>query len=130
MTVDFNALEPTHTCFDDALDLIVDIVKENPRLGPSDELQLVHAICKAPTGELFAHAWVEYKEMCIFAGILNGIKTYFQAAKDEYYLNFAVGEHTKYAVKDAILMNWKHGTYGPWEEKYERLCGDKKQVFS
>lgn len=117
-------LYPTHTCFDDALDLIVALVQSNPQLAYTAEIKLVHAVCKSPSGVEFAHAWVErWENMCYFAGIIAGERGYYGAPKSEFYTEYNVQETTKYTVKEAYLYNRSTGHYGPWKKRYQELCG-------
>src|ERR1043165_3374248 len=78
---------PTGTCFDDALDLLVAVLKLNPQWEP--EIRLVHGICRAPDGHRYAHAWVEDDSdaTCAFYGVLQGKRRLFKARRDEYYAN-------------------------------------------
>lgn len=57
-------IHPTHTCFDDALELIELLVKEHPELKEDigENMLIVHAICLMPDGSPYAHAWVEDKK--------------------------------------------------------------------
>lgn len=117
---------PTHHCFDDALDFIIEVLKANPqdRDALLERLFLVHGLCQAPDGHPYAHAWVEdsRKTACIFRGIVDGETHYFAAAKDEYYADAKVLEVTQYSVQEALEQNRRHGTFGPWEPRYIALA--------
>lgn len=113
---------PTHKCFDDALDFLEELARQkNPALY---RMRLVHGICLHPDdGHEYAHAWVEQDGTCvIFSGILNGKFGYFAASIEEYYPDAKVQETTKYTPFEAWRENHRTNHYGPWIEKYQRLC--------
>lgn len=118
---------PTHKCFDDALDFLGELAKqENPMLH-SGRLLLVHAIVLDDKGQEHAHAFVEQDEkFVIFAGIHKGKLKYFAATVKEYYADARVKETTKYTPKQAALENLRSGHYGPWVERYRQLCGGEQ----
>lgn len=119
-------IHPTHACFDDALDYIGDEIKRR-RKSKLPALVLVHAICLKPedqpdAGQRFAHAWVEEGDLCVDHGVVNGVRITFKAKREEYYAGLRPEAMTRYTVREAALMNLKHGNYGPWEERYIALC--------
>lgn len=118
---------PTHTCFDDALEMLCEAIKANPGAGESDELLLVHGICLTPFGQEYAHAWVEsLGKLAWFMGILDGKRQQFAAKIPEYYNEMNVVKTTKYTPRQAWKENNKHVTFGPWIEKYQKLCRQKE----
>jgi hypothetical protein len=125
MMTEENTLYPTFSCFDDAMHFIEYVWKNYPSL---DEIFVVHAIGKAhDEGETrYSHGWVEDHNVgvCIYAGYLKGVKVYMCSPIEEYYSKFKFIETTKYTPKQAITLNLKHGTFGPWEPKYVALCND------
>jgi hypothetical protein len=127
------AIYPTHECFNDALEVFEQMAKERNPFLHSGRLHLVHAVCLTPDGEEYAHAWVEQDEkIVIFAGIVNGAKSYFAADAAEYYAESRVKETTKYTVRQALELNNLHETYGPWTERYLKLCrqpGEPRRVW-
>jgi hypothetical protein len=120
-----NAVYPTNTCFDDALDLLGEFMKHHPEL--ESDLRLVHALCTAPDGTTFAHAWLEDRRqgLALFTGIQFGERRRFMARRDEYRSNFAVQHATEYTVAEAWLHNRTTGHYGPWIERYREFCGGR-----
>jgi len=112
---DENTIYPTYECFNDALEFL---------LLHSGRLMLVHGICLYPDdGHKYAHAWVEQDgRFVIFAGIHLGKHKYFAALRAEYYTDAKVQEATKYTPREAAMENLRSGHYGPWLEKYKRLC--------
>lgn len=119
---------PTGKCFDDALDLISQLLQgaETPE-ALAERLVLVHGICLAPDGHPFAHAWVEDEDRCLFRGILAGEAHYFAAPHAAYYADARVQEVTRYTVREAWAANRRHGTYGPWLPRYQALCREKRK---
>jgi hypothetical protein len=124
---------PTHTCFDDAFELIEKhIVAGNvTKEELIKDFMIVHAICLLPNGKAYAHAWVErHDKYCIFKGIINGEATFLEAEKEEYYEHFKVQETMKFPIQAAVAQNKLYGTTGPWSEKYKALCGSDKTIYS
>lgn len=113
---------PTHTCFDDALDFLVEVLRHNPheRIALAQQLSLVHGLCRAPDGHLYAHGWVQdaVEDTCIFTGILDGTRQCFAVPRLEYYAEALVQEMTLYSVAQALRHNWRTNSYGPWEARY------------
>lgn len=128
---------PTHDCFTDSLDLLVAILKENEndlsgRAVLARSLYLVHAVVTLGDRE-GAHAWVEddRRDLVIFVGLYEGRRESFASPRDEYYQTHGVIERTRYAYHEAFLLNRITGHYGPWAERYQKLCrkpGDHQTV--
>jgi len=113
---------PTHTCFDDSLDLIAEWIKvDNSQVK---HLFLVHGICLLENNEPYSHAWVERKNKCFFVGIIEGKRETLAVSKKAYYQRFKVQEATRYSVRQAWEHNRISNNYGPWEERYLKLCRD------
>lgn len=123
---------PTHKCFDDALDLLCEILKRHPDAAETDEFRLVHAIV-APGGEEFAHAWVETdhgRGVALWFGIKEGKRQMFAVRVDEYRRDFKVVEALTYTPREAWEQNAKHGYYGPWTERHLALCGRDRRLMA
>lgn len=117
---------PTHTCFDDALDLLTELIKANPKIVRTNEILLVHGICFAPELGEYSHAWLEMDgEYVLWVGILKGQRQEFKSSIKSYYEHFNVIETTKYTPRQAWEKNNEFVTYGPWEEKYLKLVRSK-----
>jgi hypothetical protein len=135
---------PTHTCFDDALDILRKLVLEQTSKGlpvPTN-IWVVHAICLVPddnptdAGKPFAHAWVEQDvdikgwpfppapnlRVAWQCGIWKGDRILYSAAADEVRGQLRIQDETRYTAVQALHENLKHNHYGPWEERYRRLC--------
>lgn len=121
---------PTGECFNDAMEIIERLVKDDARRARSDEFKLVHAVCQFPDGELFAHAWVERSikndTFVIFCGIYNNEKCYFHADRQEFYDDAHVLWGTRYTIYELWQENKKSGHYGPWKEEYRALTRQGK----
>lgn len=124
MSVYDDAIHPTHRAFDDALEFIEELARHKNPLLFSGRLRVVHAVVAAPNGREAAQAWIEQdNQYVIFAGILDGVRSYFAADRQEYYDDIKVKETTKYTVQQALELNLIHKTFGPWERRYQVLCG-------
>jgi hypothetical protein len=120
-------LEPTHTCFDDALDFLDLLAKHRPSLVVWPEWRLVHALCTAPNGELYAHAWVECRDVAVFAAVINGgDKEYYETDRRDFYRQFRPVEMNRYTVREAIMHNARTNHFGPWEARYREFSGGKR----
>ena len=117
-------LLPTHTCFDDALDTLEEFVKDAPQWVL--KLRVVHAICHHPDdGHEFAHAWLEVDGQAIFDAVQDGVKRHWMTPVEEYYADLTPTEITRYTAREALALNYLTNHYGPWEDKYKRLCRPK-----
>jgi len=121
---------PTGTCFDDAMELVEEIIKSDK--SKLSTLFLVHGICREPGGELFSHAWVEEGDSCYFDGIINGEQAHIECDRAGFHDHFDVQEFTRYTMHKAFTENIRTNNFGPWEEKYLALCGRdrEKTTFS
>lgn len=124
MTIKDLTVYPTHTCFDDALELYMLFV-QNPRA----EVYLVHGICKKEDGDLYAHAWVERNGECYFAGIIDGAKRGFTASLPAFYEKLNVtSDVTKYTLENILQFEDLHDRKsGPWEPRYLELTREGKK---
>jgi hypothetical protein len=111
---------PTFHCFDDALELIAERMKEDWTV--IDTLILVHGIAVGENGEPYAHAWVEERGLCWDSGIIEGQRMYYAITKAEFYAVKQIVQTTKYTVTEAAKQNLDTRSYGPWEPIYQALC--------
>jgi len=127
-------LYPTHKCFDDAIDYLVFVAMTQ---GKAELIRytLVHGILRpkhSNHGE-YAHAWLELNngtdDICLDGRYLakseNNKEARFVMCEFDrkgYYSEMGVLEVTKYTPAEAQAENIKHENYGPWIEKYRRLC--------
>ena len=125
---------PTGKCFDNALDHLTELLKENPDRRWNGEYTLLHGILKLEDGTPYAHAWLETAEECLDFGIWDGDGVHkgslcrFTVEKAEYYRERGVIECTRYSVQEVWKENRKYGTYGPWLQKYMDHTKNKKPL--
>jgi hypothetical protein len=126
-------IAPTFHCFDDALDLIGELVTATPARAHDPALRLVHGIltASAPGGALaaYAHAWVEDGAECWDAGLVDGQRIYYAVDRADYYRERGVIAATRYTVEQAYRENVRSRTYGPWVPAYQALCGPGSRVL-
>lgn len=120
-------MQPTGTCFDDALELIAFFVEQDKRRLHT--LVLVHASCLKPPGypnegTPFAHAWLEEGDLVWSAGIIDEVKVQFSCDGEEFRRQLRVQEATRYTAFEAHLENVRTNHFGPWLAKYRSLCKD------
>ena len=115
---------PTMTCFNDAIEYIEQVAKED-RLRAM-RLVLVHAIVLMPDGpdegRQYAHAWVEEGALVWQGGIYLGQRVYFSCLASEYLPHMRVQDSTRYSLLELYIENRKSGHYGPWKPEYQALC--------
>ncbi len=123
-----DTIYPTHTAFDDALEIIIWLMQHGGREDvKSGRLLIVHAII-CPYGLDISQAWIERDgKIVIFTGILRGEKVMINVDRDEYYINSKVRDVTRYTLFEAYAEELRTGHYGPWLEKYRVLCNDIKK---
>ena len=114
-------IRPTHHCFDDALDFFEEVVGIEAFRRNHAQYTVVHAICIAPDGNPFAHAWVEHGALIWEAGIVDDARVFF--ARTE--LGHPVVRAVRYSVADAIRLNYESEHYGPWDAEIKALCAAK-----
>lgn len=119
---------PTHTCFDDAIDIMVEFAQSHPAAITMERITLVHAICQMDDGQDFSHAWVESKHLgrAYFKGLQNGRKELFECDAKSYRKDLKAREITEYDYSAMVKENYRHATYGPWEKKYIDLCRKRR----
>jgi hypothetical protein len=118
-----NALLPTFTCFDDAIEFIESRVREEGPRYAADHLRLVHALCEAEDGTIYAHGWAEDKGLCWNAALVEGQKVYYSIKRVDFYRWKKVREPRRYTMEEILDQNRQHGTYGPWEPQFIAACG-------
>lgn len=122
---DDEPIYPTGTCFDDAPDFFMFLVNEDHR--NSGLWIIVHGICLNPDDDSpFAHAWLESFGRVMDGGIYKGDKIMVEYPIQEFYSRLRVHDVTKYFPDEWVAKNIATNNYGPWEEKYKKLCKDWK----
>lgn len=118
---------PTTTCFDDSLENLTLLIQENPSRLTDGSLLIVHGIIN-PDGKEIAHAWIELDgKTVVDSGILDGEKITYSVSLEEYYRQAKITDTTKYMPVDAAGIENRTGMFGPWEERYRRLCPDLQE---
>ena len=117
-------IRPTHECFDDAIDFMVQQLKIDPSLMHKRDLLLVHGICLTPDGKPFAHAWVEQGNIVWNSGNLLEQKIYTAIDRKQFYSECRVTHSTKYSPREMIAYNVTFNNFGPWVLEYRKLCLD------
>lgn len=129
MSINHRNIQPTHRCFDDAVDYIKERISEFPTSAMMKALTLVHGIAVGDTGIRYAHAWVEENNVCWDAGILDGHRIWYSVRREEFYKVRHIERFTAYTVREAVEMEQKTGvTCGPWDREYLALCSNKHRV--
>lgn len=123
-----NTIYPTNTCFTDALEYLEEELKVKPLVVKATHF-LVHGILTHEDGYQYSHAWVEVGEEVTFSGIWGGRKVYCTALREEYYREMGFVCCTRYSFQQVLHMNLKHENYGPWEEKYLKLCRNYQEIL-
>ena len=116
---------PTGKCFDDALDLLSEIIKKGRHLR--EKWLLVHALCRI-NGNTFAHAWCERdRKTVVTAFIIEGCHTYVEIPRRDFYRLFWPQELTRYSPWQAMQENFRTNHFGPWDARYRQHCGGKNK---
>ena len=120
-------IHPTHRCFDDALDLLWELL-DDPGASHAT-LFLVHGICLAPDGLPYAHAWLEddADATVLSVGMIDHELTAYSLPRDVYYAQTQVQERQRYTPQEALSANRASGHYGPWDARYVALCTPRRQ---
>lgn len=122
-----SCIAPTHTCFDDAAELLLMNQAFNRFLG---QLYLGHLLVESlrkPEG-IYAHAIILQLEGNIAwqAGYYADKKIYYGLSPKEFGCVYRVHKQRWYTLEDFATMNYLYQTFGPWDEEMGRLCNDKK----
>ena len=116
-------IKPTHTCFDDAGAIFVNMLRESPL--KVNRLRVVHAICLMPeTHKAYTHAWVEDGNEVLFNGVYQDKVVTVVVDKQEFYAEMRVQDFTAYDAQELIVLDKRYGNTGPWKQKYLELCKD------
>lgn len=123
-------IRPTHSCFDDALEYLIDALRRAPTATSAGRIFLVHGICVVPEtdrgselapGQRFAHAWVEDGDPVLVhqAGLLAGERIVYAIARDDWYATMRIETVTRYSPREAAAAARRDaGRSGPWRPEY------------
>ena len=129
-------IEPTHTCFDDAIGFfeLFDLEDVSVRAEMIRTLRLVHGVCLSSEGVGYVHGWVEEavendadrpnwpKHVVWQAMVHEGRRAYFAVERAWFYSAYAVKHRTTYRIDQFAAMNLSSGHYGPWVPAYRALA--------
>jgi hypothetical protein len=115
---------PTHTCFDDAIELLGEFTRQDLTAT------LVHGIAVGDDGTRYAHAWVEADGLAWEAGLLeDGRRVRYSVSQLEYYRARRIKRAWHYAVGDMLAVNRRTNSYGPWEPELQALCRAEPRIL-
>jgi len=134
-------IEPTHSCFDDAMEFfeMFDVDDVNVRTEMLRSLRLVHGICLSSEGVGYAHGWVEeavegdidraeWPRYVVWQGmVLEGRRAYFAVERAWFYSAYRVKHRTTYSMDQFAAMNLSSGHYGPWVPAYRALARGQRE---
>lgn len=123
-------LEPTGTCFSDALELMAKAIADG--VDPH-EIFVIHAIVD-PLGRLpYSHAWLEVGDQAFCYVIHEGERAGLVVSREVFRKRICVRSEWRYSVEDAYDKNRMFGNFGPWERSLFELCSDyepRASIFS
>jgi hypothetical protein len=121
---DDDTIYPTHTCFTDAMEFLVDVVKHAP--ATMDEYTLVHAVCLPGSDRAYAHAWIERRTPkgteAWQSGIWRRHRVQYAVMASELEQELRPQRIWRYSIEDASALNRETGMLGPWVRELEDLC--------
>jgi hypothetical protein len=119
-----NVIRPTHECFDDVTEFFNRLAVAGATATELEQFTIVHAIClRPPTGEPYAHGWIERDGFVIQAGIYEGRKIYYKIRRDDLLRSRVVWDETRYTVYEMIELEDALG-FPPYRDEYRALCAD------
>jgi len=123
-------IHPTFSCFDDAIEFLEALAIAGMPAHKLGQYRLVHAVCVAPDGAKYAHAWVEHRlrKSAWLAGIVEGKRVVYSLRLPELYEIYQPEQMTRYTPREASRENYRTGTQGPWKPEYQALCSDERRV--
>jgi len=138
-------IEPTHTCFDDAIGFfeLFDLEDVSVRAEMIRTLRLVHGVCLSSEGVGYAHGWVEelverdsdrssWPKYVVWQGMMHeGRRAYFAVERDWFYSAYRVKHRTAYQMEQFAAHNLSSGHHGPWHPLYWALAkgaGDGREI--
>lgn len=130
-------IEPTHRCFDDALELLERRVRHEPGIATNNTVLLVHGVIRGAEeqGDIgrIAHAWLEERRpdgawIVWDAGMLGSQRIVYSAEIAEYYRATRVERDSivRYTPRDVWAENKRSGHYGPWRADLAALCRGRR----
>lgn len=116
-------IEPTHKCFDDAMEMLEAMGKADPSIWFKDEILMIHGLGQEPVnGKPFVHAWLECGELAIFRVLCDGVPTEAESDKQQLREFMRITETKIYTTRQVLAENRRTGHFGPWHEPFEKFC--------
>ncbi len=124
----YSAVQPTGSCFDDAIELISAWLKEGKINAHRLDCKLGHGIAYSPGAVRvpFSHAWVELEGLTYQSGIYQGQKIVWATDSFSVYESLSIKDFKLYSIRQIWEENKKHVTHGPWEKRYIDLCSNNR----
>jgi hypothetical protein len=125
---------PTHTCFDDALELCVWLATGGgvPTSDLHSRYRVVHGICWGrDVSERFVHAWVEEASsplgsLAWQAAIADGRVLFYALPLADFRALWRVESELQYTLDEVGSMVLALGHAGPWEPGYHAFASGSK----
>ena len=113
---------PTHKCFTDAFEYIMDNIEGIDR----HRYELCHGICRLSSGKKYSHAWVydKNKDKVLSSFLVEGETTIIVFTPIDFYRELRVVNWSRYSLWQIQYLNIRLKTYGPFEDMYRRLTSD------
>lgn len=113
---------PTHTCFDDAIDFLLDFAHD----ANNRSFCVVHGLCVGRScGTLYVHAWVEEanRQLVWQGGVIRATAkhVWWALPRAEFYRLYAVQKTSRYPVERVMAMLDATNFNGPWRPDYLAL---------
>lgn len=115
-------LRPTHTCFDDAPDLVVAELKEGNR--DIARALIVHGICLAPDKRAFSHCWLEFDGHVVETYLCDNDRVHLAYPIALWRERFQPQYEVRYSLAEWFKLNHDSGHYGPWDPRVKALITD------
>lgn len=113
-------IKPTRTCFDDAIELLVEICIHQKHM--LRKVRLVHALIEGnepgAEGKTIAHGWLEYEGEVFFCGIIDGRKVQLAQDRREFYKRTKPKLLIRYTGREVADLNERTEHTGPWDDVF------------
>jgi hypothetical protein len=120
-------IEPTDTCFDDALEFFPRALSDagvRKLRDPAfrDRFRVVHGICIGnDTHAPYVHAWVEANGRVWQAGYFMHERVYFALESTDFYQIYNAQAVIRYTLGEVVHYHMTEGSTGPWDPELQRL---------
>ena len=118
-------IRPTGTCFDDALDVALEALKEKKNVS---KFRIVHGLVTVKgDDEPFAHCWMIDDKTYMQLGIdQNNERVMIHFTKEDFESVYTIHDETRYTIPELMHEGWKSPlkNSGPYKQKYLEKCSD------